>query len=147
MLAHKKRGFGKDLWNGMGGKLEKGESMKESAIRELEEEVGVKAKVKDLRKVATHIFHLPENPPYPEEDQEVQVFLINWILEMGEPHESEEMNPKWFKKSEVPYDQMWEDDKIWLPRVLNGEKLSCDWTFSKGEDGKYKLEGYKVTPI
>ena len=39
----------------------------------------------------------------------------------GEPVESEEMKPYWYKVEDIPYDRMWEDDKYWLPKVLNGE--------------------------
>lgn len=31
------------------------------------------------------------------------------------------MRPQWFAFTDVPYDQMWEDDKIWLPMLLNGQ--------------------------
>ena len=37
-LAKKKRGFGKDRWNGYGGKVKPGEAIKIAAIRELLEE-------------------------------------------------------------------------------------------------------------
>jgi 8-oxo-dGTP diphosphatase/2-hydroxy-dATP diphosphatase len=37
----KKRGFGKGKWNGFGGKVEEGECIEDSAIRELEEECGL----------------------------------------------------------------------------------------------------------
>ena len=52
LLAMKKRGFGEGKWNGIGGKLdlEKDGDIYETAIREIEEEVGVK--VKNIEKVA-----------------------------------------------------------------------------------------------
>jgi hypothetical protein len=28
------------------------------------------------------------------------------------------MKPYWFLLNEIPYDKMWEDDKIWLKEVL-----------------------------
>lgn len=31
------------------------------------------------------------------------------------------MRPQWFTFADVPYDQMWEDDQIWLPMLLNGQ--------------------------
>ena len=39
----KKRGFGEGRWNGFGGKLHEGETCEEAALRELEEESGLKA--------------------------------------------------------------------------------------------------------
>ena len=41
LLAMKKRGFGKGKWNGVGGKVQRGETTKEAAIRETKEEIGV----------------------------------------------------------------------------------------------------------
>eukprot|EP00056_Hartaetosiga_gracilis_P017259 m.6783 g.6783 ORF g.6783 m.6783 type:complete len:151 (-) comp5533_c0_seq1:454-906(-) len=37
LLGMKKRGFGKGKFNGFGGKLEKGETVEEAAVRELQE--------------------------------------------------------------------------------------------------------------
>lgn len=45
MMGMKKRGFGVGKWNGFGGKVEAGESNEQAAIRELEEESSVVAKV------------------------------------------------------------------------------------------------------
>jgi 8-oxo-dGTP pyrophosphatase MutT (NUDIX family) len=45
MMGMKKRGFGTGKWNGFGGKVEAGESNEGAAIRELEEESSVVAKV------------------------------------------------------------------------------------------------------
>jgi len=42
LLIHKKRGLGAGKINGPGGRLEKGETAAEAAIRETQEEVGVK---------------------------------------------------------------------------------------------------------
>jgi len=129
LLAMKKRGFGVGKWNGVGGKidLEKGDkSIIDAAIRETEEEIGVR--VRELEKVALLNFTFPYNKDW---DQIVHVFLAqNWE---GEPAESEEMVPKWFKIHEIPYDKMWDDDRIWLPEVLEGKKLKADFIFQKGE--------------
>ena len=40
-LAMKKRGFGKGRWNGVGGKVEAGETIEAAAMREAREEIGV----------------------------------------------------------------------------------------------------------
>jgi len=42
LLIEKKRGHGKGLFNGPGGKVEDGEAVKDAAIREVEEETGLR---------------------------------------------------------------------------------------------------------
>lgn len=51
----------------------------------------------------------------------VHAFLVDgWE---GEPSESEEMRPQWFEKDKIPYEEMWDNDRVWLEKILEGEKL------------------------
>ncbi|TSC94167.1 MAG: putative NUDIX hydrolase [Parcubacteria group bacterium Licking1014_1] len=129
LLAMKKRGFGVGRWNGTGGKLdfEKGDkNVIDSVIRETKEEIGVL--IKDPEKVGVLHFYFPHKKEW---NQDVYLFLAkNWE---GEPTESEEMAPKWFEVSEIPYDKMWDDDKYWLPHILSGKKLEADFIFKEGD--------------
>lgn len=131
LLALKKRGFGYGKWNGFGGKQdpEKGDKdLIDTAIRETEEEVGVK--IKKFEKVAILSFYFPYILKK-EWDQDVHVFLVeDWE---GEPMESEEMLPRWFAIEEIPFEQMWDDDKLWLPQILKGRKLKANFIFKEGE--------------
>lgn len=131
LLTYKKRGFGRDKWNGPGGKVED-ETIKECAIREVKEEIDVL--IIDLDHVATLTFY--DGGVF---DWDVHVF-ISWRFS-GDPTEGDEVRPKWFSIEEIPYYLMWEDDKYWLPRVLTGEKLKGDFYFSKGLE---KLESYEL---
>lgn len=112
LLAMKKRGFGVDKWNGVGGKLEPGESPEDAAIRECEEEIEVTPTV--LTKVGEHhFFDLPDVEHY------CHVYIATeWE---GEPRETEEMRPQWFKLKDIPYKQMWPDDEVWVPVMLEGK--------------------------
>ncbi len=132
LLAMKKRGFGKGRWNGVGGKpdKEKGESVLDSAYRETEEEIGVR--IKNPKKLAIMDFFFPEVPKEKEFDQQVHLFIVDeWE---GEPVETEEMRPQWFDIKNIPYDKMWEDDKFWLPLVLQNKKLKCRFCFDKNDE-------------
>ena len=48
LLGRKKRGMGLGKWNGFGGKIEAGETMRQCAVRELREECGLIARTQDL---------------------------------------------------------------------------------------------------
>lgn len=132
----KKRGFGIGKWNGVGGKLLAGEGIEQAAVREMEEEIGVKASVADLEKIGCLDFYFPHQQE--NWNQQVHIFLVkNW---QGEPQESEEMAPKWHNFSEIPLDQMWPDDKHWLPLALAGKKFQGEFHFTANNEDFEKFE-------
>ena len=136
MLAMKKRGFGVGKWNGVGGKVDSGETIETAAVREANEEVGVVLKEETLVKVAQLTFHFKD-----KEDWDIcaHVFLARtWE---GEPIETEEMSPMWFGLDEIPYDKMWVDDIYWLPLVLKGDYVEAEMFFN--HDGS-ALERYTI---
>lgn len=141
LLAMKKRGFGEGRWNGVGGKVEPGETVESAMIRETQEEIGVTPtvyeKVGDIRfdeyfKGVPTLMH-------------VHVFTATeWT---DEPTESEEMKPKWFNINNIPYEQMWSDDPYWLPQVLEGNKISADFKLDESDailsHSSNKVGGFK----
>jgi len=138
LLAMKKRGFGAGLWNGYGGKLKDGESIYDVAKREVKEEIDID--VKSMEKVGVLDFYFEGDKP--DWNQQVHVFLIQEYN--GEPKESEEMLPKWFKINEIPYDKMWEDYKFWLPKVIEGHSVYGRFLF--GADNKLKEKLVELDP-
>jgi len=141
LLAFKKKGFGAGKWNGVGGKLDfnkRDKNIFDTAIREMKEEIGVK--IKDMERVAILNFHY-SYLTNSEKEWPVHVFLVkDWE---GEPKESEEMKPKWFKIKKIPFNKMWPDDKFWLPKILKGEKLKAKFNFKPGE----LIDSYEIKTI
>jgi mutator protein MutT len=135
LLAMKKRGFGEGKWNGVGGKVQDGETIEKALIREAEEEIGVTPTI--FQKIATLDFY------YPGKDggviNRVFVFLVTeWT---GRIIESSEMKPKWFKKTSLPYANMWVTDKLWFSKILKGEIVKGDFFY----DIDYNFLDFKWT--
>lgn len=124
LLGLKKIGFGSGKFTGIGGKVESGESIEEAAIREVEEEIGVKIAREYLEYRGAVKFIFPSNIEW---SQEVSIFLAaSWS---GDLQGSNEMDPYWFKPSDIPYHQMWQDAAYWLPKVLAGTRIQSTITF------------------
>ena len=121
LLAMKKRGFGEGRWNGVGGKVEAGESIEQAMIRETQEEIGVTPTV--FEKVGDIRF----DEYFKGEPALMHVHVFTATEWTGEPTESEEMRPQWFSINDVPYSDMWSDDPYWLPEVIAGKKISADF--------------------
>lgn len=127
LLAMKKRGFGAGLLNGVGGKLDQGESLEEAMVRECQEEIGVTPT--SWEKVAELDFTFPPNSKF--EHLNVHTYVADeWS---GEPAETEEMRPEWHDTRHIPYSGMWDDDKYWLPLIMRGEKLRASFTFDEND--------------
>ncbi|MDO8668821.1 MAG: 8-oxo-dGTP diphosphatase [Candidatus Buchananbacteria bacterium] len=125
LLGLKKRGFGVGRWNGFGGKLMEDETIEEAARREIKEESNIE--VDELDKMGIIEFEFQGNP----EILEVHIFKSQNFS--GELIESEEMKPQWFEVDEIPFEEMWPDDKYWLPLFLAGQKFRGKFIFGAGD--------------
>jgi len=115
LLIRKKKGFGAGKINGVGGRLEPGERPEEAAVREVFEEVGVR--VRSLEPAGALEFYSVDSEP----DWLVYVFRSRDFE--GEPRESDEAAPRWYKLTELPLREMWEDDMVWLRYALSGKRV------------------------
>lgn len=126
LLGMKKRGFGAGKWNGFGGKVQSGETIEQAARRELLEESGLT--VDTLHKIGNITFEFVGD----SELMDVHVFRADSYT--GEPTESEEMKPQWFDIDKIPFSQMWADDVLWFPLMLQRKKFL----------GYFKFQGHDV---
>ncbi len=120
LLIHKKRGLGAGKINAPGGKIEPGETAVEGAIREVGEELCI-VPAHPVRMGVLHFAFLDGL------NLHCTVFRSESFL--GEPTETDEAVPHWFRFDDIPYERMWEDDRHWLPRMLDGETFDAWFEF------------------
>ena len=132
MLCMKKRWFWVWKWNWAWWKKDLNETIHETAKRELLEETWVNLEL-DLLEFRWVLHFIWEATP--DWNQDVHVFRsLGYSWEFSE---TEEMKPAWFKIDEIPYDDMWEDDAIWLPVLIRWEEFEytvifwADWNLKE----------------
>ena len=122
LLIEKLRGHGAGLVNAPGGRLEYGETIYECAKREVGEEVGLTVFNLNLRGILR--FH----------DMENGVDMLGYAFTAGVftgiPRKTDEADPFWCHRAQIPYERMWDDDKLWLPHLLNGKLINAELIFS-----------------
>ncbi len=127
-MIKKKRGLGEGLITFPGGKVEKNETPLDCAIRETEEEVGVR--IINPKKVGVITFKQIRGS--------VQIMHVYIATEFsGLPKESDEAIPMWIHYNNLPFGNMWIDDRIWLPLVLEGKFVNCVFEFT--DDWKFMI--------
>jgi 8-oxo-dGTP pyrophosphatase MutT (NUDIX family) len=137
LLAMKKRGHGEGHWNGAGGKPDPGETIEQTMVREAQEEIGVTP----LRyeKIAEYTIY-QRYKGEPCENIGHLYFCTGWD---GEPTESDEMAPRWFTLSDIPYDHMWPDVVYAFPRLLAGTKVRATFRY----DDANQLISHEITEV
>lgn len=120
LLIRKKRGLGAGKINGPGGRIEGDETPEECAIRETNEELLINPI--NTRFGGELFFHAEDMP-------RIHVHIYVATDFEGTPSETDEAIPIWFKLDKLPFDEMWDDDRIWLGHVLQGGTVEGYFTF------------------
>lgn len=101
-----------DKWLGVGGKFEKDESPDECILREVKEETGLILTSYQLRGVMTFVSDIWETE---------YMFIYTADEFEGELAECSEGDLQWIKKTEVMNLKLWEGDKIFLKKLIDGD--------------------------
>ncbi|MFA5052521.1 MAG: NUDIX domain-containing protein [Parcubacteria group bacterium] len=124
LMAWKMRRIAQGFWNGYGGRIKKGETPLEAAVREPYEEGKITTSEARLRKVAIIDF-INVALDGSESVWRVHVFILRGWNGMPEPSE-EMINPTWFWRNSLPLLDMAPADRFWLPRVLRGRRFFAE---------------------
>jgi len=120
LLIRKLRGLGAGKINGPGGRIEAGEAIFACARREVEEELCVTPTGLELRGELRFQF---------VDGHSIQAFVFSATGYAGEPQSTDEAIPQWTHQDAIPYDQMWADDRLWLPLLLAGNRFKGRFLF------------------
>ncbi len=125
LLATKKRGFGAGKINGCGGKCEPGETVFETMKREAFEELAiVPLDAKEYGEI--------DFDEYVKGERALVNMHIFYATQFeGEPAETDEMIPCFVDANNIPYEKMFEDDKYWLPLLLEQKKFYGKFVYDK----------------
>lgn len=131
LLIRKKRGFGAGKINGPGGKIDPGETALESTIRETFEEL-----------LVTPIAPIQLGELFFEFRDGLRLHCAVFAAHdfTGTPSETDEAVPLWTPVDAVPYEEMWADDRYWLPLLIRGEKFRACFAFDADELCDRRLE-------
>lgn len=114
LLIHKKTGLGAGMINAPGGRLEPGESPAAAARRETREETGLIPG--RLREMGSLFFYFASGY-----FQDCRVYAADGCS--GREISTAEADPVWVETDRIPYERMWEGDRLWLPFLLRGERF------------------------
>ncbi len=120
-----KRGLGAGKINGPGGRIEPGETPLECAIRETREELAVTPTGVELSGELRFQF---------SDGYALHGIVFRASGCVGEAVESDEATPHWTPVDQVPFDQMWADDRLWFPHLFAGRHFEGRFLFDRETD-------------
>ena len=123
LLIRKLKGMGRGLLNGPGGRVDPGETPVEGAIRETQEEL----QIKPLGVKEAGILNFQFTSGY-----SLRCHVFTASNYDGTPSRTPEAIPLWVDEREMPYSQMWADDRIWYPLILQGRYFEGRFLFDSG---------------
>lgn len=121
----------KGKWNGLGGKLEAGESPDECVVREVREEAGLELADPRLRGVLTF-------PAFAKGEDWV-VFVYTATRFSGSLGDCPEGTLEWIADAKVPELNLWEGDRLFLPWLDGTRFFSAKFVYRDG-----RLAGHDV---
>jgi 8-oxo-dGTP diphosphatase len=130
----KENDYHKGKWNGLGGKLEQGESPEECAIREIKEESGLEVKSLKMKGIITF-------PMFDGNDDWYVFFFISDQYE-GNLINSPEGHLQWIPNEKLMDINLWEGDKIFIPWLFQDKFFSAKFNYENGRFVSYEVYFY-----
>lgn len=119
----------KDKWNGLGGKVENGESPEECAIREVKEETNLDIKKPILKGILT----FPNNIATGETWYVFVYTAYDFEGEILEDKDAREGKLEWISNDKLLNLPIWEGDKLFIPLLDKHGIFSAKFRYSGDE--------------
>jgi len=121
--------LGVNLYAGIGGKVERGETPEQALVREFVEEVG--GKPVEFSKIGQVGFVFLHKKPESKWNMIVDVFRITKLD--GMPRKSEAIEPMWFDIENIPYNYMWPDNFYWAHLVIKNIQFVGEFVYKDAD--------------
>jgi len=127
--------FRRGKWSGPEGKILPGESPEQSAIREVFEETGLKAK--NLKKHGILELYSRNREMKgafdPRKKPDVLVHVFSTRDFSGELRHGKKGPLEWIPENKILFKKMlWEYNRLWMPLMLEGKRFKAKFWFEKG---------------
>lgn len=143
LMIHRNRkenDFHEGKWNGLGGKLDLGETSLECAVREFEEESGCSTRAEQWQWLGQLTF--PNFKPHKNEDWAVTVYRTE--LSKEQSRKIVTINPEgtlhWIPASEVLSLNLWDGDRNFLPFVLKKQPFQGTFFYVDGNLNRFSCD-------
>ena len=134
LLVKTEEGLSKDKWNAPNTEIQKGEQPVKAAMRAVFQQTGLYVS-KTTFHGTIRLFLNGKN----EYNYRLQVFSTK--LFSGELKPNIKGEARWFDSTDIPYAEMWADDKYWTGLVLQGKEFEADFFFDEKNE---KIVKYQI---
>ena len=130
----KENDYHEGKWNGLGGKLEQGESPEDCVIREIKEEAGLTIKSPKMHGFITF--------PLFDKVDDWYVFIFSAKNFEGKLIDSPEGNLEWIPNDKLTELNLWDGDKIFLEWLFQDRFFSAKFNYKNGKYLNHEVNFY-----
>ena len=126
---------GRGKWNGLGGKVEPGESPEQCMRREVAEESGLTVLAAELKGVIT----------FPADGDQPDVYTFVYVVTSfeGRPRNSSEGELFWVRSDRLAELHLWEGDRHFLPWLDRPGHFSARFVYQAGRYVGHEVSHYR----
>lgn len=130
----KENDYHEGKWNGLGGKLEPGETPEECALREVFEESGLKVSDSIMKGIITF--------PLFDGKDDWYVWCFTFKNFEGELIDSPEGHLEWIDNDKLNELNLWEGDKEFMPWLFQDKYFSAKFIYENGNYISHEVKFY-----